>query len=105
MTGKNAPLAYEERPYPMNEPGVVAITGQSGYIHRIYQLRKSRVSAVYSPPEGIGYFTDDHGSQIPFWEIYCTEGRLFEDVERFATEEEMVKRLCHYNRRWWEFWK
>ena len=105
MANRPAPLAYEERPYHMNDPGVVAITGQFGYIHRIYTLRKGQVSAVYSPPEGIGFFEDDQGNQVPFWEIYCIKGDLFEDIERFATFEEMAKRLHHYNRRWWEFWK
>jgi hypothetical protein len=102
---KTTELVYEERPYHMNEPGVVAITGQSGYIHRTYTLRRGKVSAVYSPPGGIGFFTDGQGRQIAFWEIYCWEGDLFDDVERFATEEEMLKRLAHYNRQWWEFWK
>lgn len=96
-------ILYEERPYHMNKPGVVAITGKSGYIHRFYKLRKAEVSAVHSPAGGIGFFTDNQGNEIPFWEIYCP--RLFEDIERFATEEEMLKRLNHYNRRWWEFWK
>ena len=82
-------LLYEEKPYHMNEPGVVAITGKSGYIHRLYKLRQAEVSAVYSPPGGIGY-------EIPFWEIYCP--KLFEPVERFATEEEMLKRLNRLNR-------
>ncbi|MBU1173100.1 MAG: hypothetical protein KKD44_26350, partial [Proteobacteria bacterium] len=63
-------LIYEEKPYHMNEPTVVAITGKSGYIHRIYSLHKGEVSAVYSPPGGIGFFTDDQGNEIPFWEIY-----------------------------------
>ena len=98
-------LLYEEKPYHMNNPGVVSVTGKSGYTHRIYTLRKGRVSAVYSPPCGIGFFEDDQGKQIPFWEILCIGGALFEDIERFATEEELIKKLLHYNRRWWEFWK
>lgn len=105
MSAKVKQLIYEEISYHMDEPGVVAITGKSGYLHRIYQLRKGQVSAIYSPPGGIGSFTDRQGNELPFWEIYCVEGDFFEDIERFATEEEMVKRLVHYNRRWYEFWK
>jgi len=28
-----------------------------------------------------------------FWEIYCLEGNLFEDTERFDTKAEAVKRI------------
>jgi hypothetical protein len=28
-----------------------------------------------------------------FWEIYCLEGNLFEDTERFDTKEEAVERV------------
>lgn len=28
-----------------------------------------------------------------YWEIYCLNGNLFEDVERFDTKEEAVKRI------------
>ena len=90
-------LLYEEQPHQMNEPEIVAITGKGGYIHLLYKLRKAEVSATYSPAGGIG------GNIIPFWEIYCP--KLFGYVEQFATKEEMLKRLTHYNRKWWEFWK
>jgi len=84
-------LRFEERPYHMTP------SGRSGFIHRIYSLRGGEVSAVYSPPGGIGYFTDHQGKEIPFWEICCIKGNLFEDVERFVSEEEMLKRLKHLN--------
>lgn len=89
-------LTSIEQPYHMNEPGVVAITGKSGYIHRIYTLPNGKVSAVFSPAGGLGTFgelTSDTPEGSPFWEIYSLDGDLFEDVERFATEEEMEAHL------------
>ena len=89
-------MKYEEKPYHMNEPKVVAITGNSGFIYRIYTLNGGQeISAVYSPPGGIGIFgkmNHETPKGIAFWEIYSS-GELFEDVERYATETEMVARL------------
>jgi hypothetical protein len=31
-----------------------------------------------------------------FWEIYCLEGNLFEDTERFDTKEEAIKRIKEF---------
>jgi len=65
--------------YPCHEPKVA--------VYRQYWSKKGRVSCFLSYPGAMG--------AVPnyFWEIYCLEGRLFEDIERFDTEEECERRI------------
>lgn len=54
---------------------------------RLYESDKGTISAVLSYPQGIGIMPWN------FWEIYCTQGDLMEDVERFDKEEDMENRV------------
>ena len=56
-------------------------------IYRHYWSRKGKISCFLSYPGKMG--------AVPtyFWEIYCLEGELFEDPERFSTEGELRKRI------------
>lgn len=55
---------------------------------RHYKKGKYLISAVLSFPNGLS-IQDNY-----FWEIYQLEGKqLFEDVERYDSEEEMEKRI------------
>ena len=56
-------------------------------IYRHYWSTKGKISCFLSYPNGMGY----HNGY--FWEVYCLEGGLFEDVERFSTEKELEKRI------------
>ena len=56
-------------------------------IYRHYWSRKGRISCFLSYPDGMG------SMPTYFWEIYCLEGDLFEDIERFGTEGELLKRI------------
>lgn len=60
--------------------------------HRIYWNKETKafVSSFLSYPGGMGYFGDGDGRQQYFWEINATG---FDDVERYATEEEMEERV------------
>ena len=48
------------------------------------------ISAFQSYPGKMGHFTLD-GKEVYFWEIY--NGNLLDDIERFAEEAEMEKRV------------
>lgn len=56
-----------------------------GKYQYIYSSDKGRISLVELPD----YFRDG----ITLWEIYCQEGDLFEDIERFDTKEEADIRI------------
>ena len=53
----------------------------------IYSTDKGRISLVHFLKR-YPSFVDE-----PFWEIYCLEGNLLEDVERFKTKLQAEKRI------------
>lgn len=57
-------------------------------IYRHYWSKKGRLSCFLSYPNGMGWSQDRY-----FWEIYSLEGKLFEDVERYDTEQGMLSRV------------
>jgi hypothetical protein len=56
-----------------------------GEFQYVYSSKKGAISMV----EFLNYFNDGKN----FWEIYCLEGNLFEDVERFPTKEKAIGRI------------
>ena len=58
-------------------------------IYRHYWSLKGKISCFLSYPNAMGC----HNRY--FWEIYCLEGELFDDVERFSTEKECEKRIIN----------
>lgn len=59
-----------------------------GKYQYIYTSGKGKISLI----KLINYFRD--GKDL--WEIYCLEGELFEDVERFDTKKEAVVEIKKY---------
>jgi len=57
-----------------------------GKYQYIYSSEKGKISLI----ELLHYFYVD---QSTLWEIYCQEGNLFDDVERFTTKEEAETRI------------
>lgn len=51
----------------------------------IYSSGNKRISLIRFLNYG------DEGNN--FWEIYCLEGKLFKDTERFETQTEAIKRI------------
>ena len=51
----------------------------------IYSSEKGEISLV----KFMNYFREGD----KFWEIYCLEGKLFEDCERFDTKKDAEKRI------------
>ncbi len=51
----------------------------------IYESEKGKISLIELP----NYFHDG----VTLWEIYCLEGDVFEDIERFGSKEEAEKRI------------
>jgi hypothetical protein len=62
----------------------INITQLFGKYQYIFSSKKGEISCV----ELKDYLFDGRD----LWEIYCLKGKLFEDVERFDTYEEAVKR-------------
>lgn len=60
-----------------------------GKYQYIYTLRKGRISLISLPD----YFMD----KKTLWEIYCINGELFEDIERFDTKSQALKRIKELN--------
>jgi hypothetical protein len=56
-----------------------------GKYQYIYEGENGKISLISLP----NYLT--YGETI--WEIYCLEGKLFDDVETFRTKKEAVKRI------------
>lgn len=56
-----------------------------GKYQHIFSSEKGKISLVLLKD----YLFDGRDT----WEIYCLEGKLFEDVERFDTKEEAKKRV------------
>lgn len=54
----------------------------------IYKSEKGEISLVLLK----NYFKKGEN----FWEIYCLEGKLFQDVERFGTKKEAEKQIKKY---------
>jgi hypothetical protein len=83
------PIAIEKRIHPrykeflkakeMGDP-IPQLFGKTQYF---YRSEKGEISLI----KLINYFGDGKD----FWEIYCREGKLFRDVERFATKKEAEK--------------
>jgi len=59
-----------------------------GKYQYIYTSKKGEISLI----KLINYFRD--GKDL--WEIYCLEGGLFQDVERFDTKREAVVQVKSY---------
>ena len=59
-----------------------------GKYQYIYTSDKGEISLI----KLVNYFRD--GKDL--WEIYCLEGKLFEDVERFDTKKEAVVKTKKY---------
>lgn len=55
-----------------------------GKYHFIFESKRGKISLVQMKP-----FLTDMG----YWEIFCLEGNLFEDTERFDTKQEAEKRI------------
>lgn len=62
--------------------GLKSMFGKYQYI---YESDKGQISLL----KLINYFRDGHD----LWEIYCLEGDLFDDVERFNTKKEAEERI------------
>jgi hypothetical protein len=56
-------------------------------IYRHYWSHKGRISCFLSYPNAMG--AEDRF----FWEIYCIEGALFDDIERYYTQAELDYRI------------
>ena len=65
-------------------PGMKQMFGK--YQH-IYSSPKGRISMVYFPD----YFGDGKS----FYEIFCLEGNLFDDVERFTIKQDAIWHAQH----------
>ena len=59
-----------------------------GKYQYIYSSPKGKISLVELPD----YFRDAK----TLWEIYCQEGDLFDDVQRFDSKEEAVEQITVY---------
>ncbi len=59
-----------------------------GKYQYIYSSEKGKISLVEFPD----YFNDG----VTIWEIYCLDGDLFEDVERFTSFEKAEKKVKEY---------
>ena len=68
-----------------------AIKKHFGKWHYIYSSKRGKVSLV-KLYDLIPFF-ESKPKKNYFWEIYCLEGDLFDDVERFDTKKEAVKRI------------
>jgi len=51
----------------------------------IYSSEKGKISLI----KCLNYFHKGHD----FWEMYCLEGNLFEDTERFSTKKDAEKTI------------
>lgn len=56
-----------------------------GKYHHIFSSEKGKVSLIYL----LNYLLDGRNT----WEIYCLEGDLFEDVERFDSKKDAMRRI------------
>ncbi len=63
----------------------VSIIGSTQFI---YSSKKGEISLISLP----NYNLD--GTTV--WEIYCLKGGIFEDIERFDTQEQAVKKCEVY---------
>lgn len=63
----------------------IEIRQMFGKYQYLYESDKGRISLISLP----NYLRLDE----ILWEIYCLDGNLFEDVERFKTKKEAVKRI------------
>jgi len=68
-----------------------------GKNHYIYTFGENSISLI----QLLNYYTGRHDV---FWEAYCLEGELFEDVKRYATKQKAEKEIIdmlinpyHYN--------
>jgi len=53
----------------------------------LYSSKKGLISCV---------FLTDPFEKNGYWEIFCLEGNLFEDVERFATKKQAREKALEY---------
>ena len=83
---KQKHFSYDlEQEYKKSHPDFRSHTGK--YQH-ICTSEKGKISIV----ELLDYFMD--GKNL--WEIYCLEGNLFTDVERFDTLDDAIKQCEEY---------
>ena len=64
-------------------PEMPCLFGQWQYFYEVEG--KGKIDAVFLP--------NHLGDGRDFWEIYCLEGELFEDVERYPTLEDAEERI------------
>lgn len=81
-------------------------------IHRVYKEFEELKKKGINIPQGVGkyhyIFSNSRGkislikeirSHVglgSFWEIYCFEGNLFKDTERFSTKEKAIEKIKEY---------
>ncbi|KKL15374.1 hypothetical protein LCGC14_2506200, partial [marine sediment metagenome] len=81
-------------------------------IHRIYKEYEQAKKKGINFPQGVGkyhYIFSNSKGKISlikeirshvglgsYWEIYCAEGNLFENTERFSTEKKAIERIKEY---------
>lgn len=80
-------MKCEKREHPIykelkNAESAFKFVGRWQYI---YSSEKGKISLIYLP----NYLRDG----INLWEIYCLEGDLFDDIERFKSKSEAEKRI------------
>jgi len=64
-------------------------------IHKGYQLF-GKYQHIFSSEKGkisLIRLKKYYSEKVSFWEIYCLEGNLFEDTERFKIKVKAVKRI------------
>ena len=59
-----------------------------GKYHYIFSNSRGRISLIKE--------IRTHNQSPSFWEIYCLDGNLFEDCERFPTKEKAIEKTKEY---------
>lgn len=78
-------MNVEKKEHPVWKEMVNTDCSIIGKYQHIFSNEKGRMSMIELP----NYFRDG----IDLWEIYCLEGELFDDIERFNTPENAIKRV------------
>lgn len=78
-------LEYQDFQSNLIKPKLPSVIGQYQYL---VKSEKGIISIVELP----NYFSDG----ITLWEIYCLEGNLFEDVERFHSYDDALEQTKQY---------
>ena len=59
-----------------------------GKYHYIFSNSRGKISLIKQIRRHVGLGI--------FWEIYCLDGNLFEDTERFSTKEKAIEKVKEY---------